>query len=75
MCASDEAKRRVQKINEKYNPLIQQERDAEAEGEKMLKTDEWRNDTYLAIEVARAGAEAARLERIRDGKVEVAKKE
>ena len=75
MCASDEAKRRVRQINEEYNPLIQQERDAKAEGKKMLKMDEWRNDPYLAIEVARAGAEAARLKRIRDGKMEVAKKE
>ena len=75
VAGKDEAKCRVRQINEEYNPLIQQERNAKAEGKRMLKTDEWRNDRYLAIEVARAGAEAARLKRIRDGKVKVAKKE
>ena len=73
--AFDEAEHRVQQINEEYNPLIQQERDAEIEGRRMLKMHEWRNDRYLATEVARAGAELARLKQIRDQKVEEVWKE
>ncbi len=66
----DEAERRERQINEEYNPLIQQERKAEIEGKRMLKMHEWRNNKYLTTEVARAGAEVARLKRIRDRKLE-----
>ena len=67
MCTFEEAERRVRQIKEEYNPLIQQEREAEMEGKRLL---EWRYDAYLATEITRAGAEAARLEQIRDGKME-----
>ena len=83
-----EVERRVRQINEDYNPLIQQEREAEMEGKRLLKereaeieakglieTHEWTYDMNLATEVARADAEVARLERIRDGKVEEVWKE
>lgn len=63
----EEAERRVRQIKEVYNPLIQQEREAEMEGKRLL---EWRYDAHLATEITRAGAEAARLERVRDGKLE-----
>ena len=69
MSAFDEGERRERQINEEYDPLIRQERDAEIEGKRMLKMHEGRNDTYLITEVARAGAEVARLKRIRDGKL------
>ena len=83
-----EVERRVRQINEDYNRLIQQEREAEMEGKRLLKereaeieakglieTHEWTYDMNLATEVARAGAEVARLERIRNGKVEEVWKE
>lgn len=69
MSAFDEGERRERQINEEYDPLIRQERDAEIERKRMLKMHEWRNDTYLITEVARAGAEVARLKRIRDEKL------
>ena len=69
MCTFDEAERRERQINEKYDPLIRQEREAESEGKRLLNTDKWKNDKYLAEEVVRAGAEIARLKRIRDKKL------
>ena len=63
----EEAERRVRQIKEEYNPLIQQEREAEMEGKRLL---ELRYDAYVATEITRAGTEAARLERVRDGKME-----
>ena len=70
MCAFDEGERRERQINKEYNPLIRLEREAEIEGKRMLKMHEWRNDKHVATEVARAGAEVARLKRIRDRKLE-----
>ncbi len=74
-CTSEEAERRERQIYGEYNPLIGQARDAESEGKRMLKMHEWRNDMYLATEIARAGAEATRLKRIRDRKLIEAWKE
>ena len=68
-CAFTEAERRERQINEEFDPLIRQERDAEIEGKRLLKMDEWRNDMCLITEVARAGAEVTRLRRIRDQKL------
>ena len=68
-CAGAEAERREQQIMEEFEPLIRQERDAEIEGKRLLKTKEWRNDMCLATEVERAGAEITRLKRNRDQKL------
>ena len=68
-CAFNEAERREQQINEEWDPLIRQERDAEIEGKRLLNTEEGRNDMCLATEVERAGAEVTRLKRNRDRKL------